>query len=153
MVKYKYFFKMVAEDKSCGFELELKKVSIPAMLETIKQIVVAFDTSNPDFYKVWGIKPPEKKIEDEKESAFDFNLDEVIIKNTQIPVWLIIKSLKLGYDSKSILAAFIERNPSLKETDIENAKRYYYQHIDEINKKISENENEEDINGKEKNGV
>jgi uncharacterized protein (DUF433 family) len=53
---------------------------------------------------------------------------EACVRNTRIPVWLLVRYRQLGAGTADLLAAY----PSLTQTDIEAALEYYEAHRDEI---------------------
>lgn len=60
------------------------------------------------------------------------------IDGTRIPVWSIIKWYKIGMSIEEIMNEF----PQLMPAQIHDAFSYYYDHQNEIEKEIAENENE-----------
>lgn len=61
-----------------------------------------------------------------------------VIEGTRIPVWFIIKWYKVGMSVEDIIREFPQLNPS----QIHDAFSYYYDHQEEVEKDIAENENE-----------
>lgn len=61
-----------------------------------------------------------------------------IIDGTRIPVWSIIKWYKLGMAIEEIMREFPQLNPS----QVHDAFSYYYDHQQEIEGDIAENEDE-----------
>lgn len=61
-----------------------------------------------------------------------------IIDGTRIPVWSIIKWYKLGMAIEEIMREFPQLNPS----QVHDAFSYYYDHQQEIEEDIAENEDE-----------
>jgi len=61
-----------------------------------------------------------------------------VIEGTRIPIWSIIKWYKLGLSIEEIIREFPELTPS----QVYDAFSYYYDHQEEIEKEISENEDE-----------
>jgi uncharacterized protein (DUF433 family) len=61
-----------------------------------------------------------------------------IIEGTRIPVWSIIKWYKLGLSLEEIMREF----PQLSPAQIHDAFSYYYDHLNEIEKDIRDNEDE-----------
>ena len=58
------------------------------------------------------------------------------IKNTRIPVWVLVRYLQLGVDEATLLSMY----PTLGVDDLRNAKDYYSFHPGMINHQIEENE-------------
>lgn len=61
-----------------------------------------------------------------------------IIDGTRIPVWTLIKWYKLGMSLEDIMREF----PQLPPSQIHDAFSYYYDHQEEIEYDIQENDNE-----------
>jgi uncharacterized protein (DUF433 family) len=61
-----------------------------------------------------------------------------VIEGTRIPVWSIIKWYKLGMTLEEIMREF----PQLTPAQIHDAFSYYYDNLEEIERDISENEDE-----------
>jgi type III restriction enzyme len=61
-----------------------------------------------------------------------------VIEGTRIPVWSIIKWYKLGMSFEEIMREF----PNLHPAQIHDAFSYYYDHQEEIERDIRDNENE-----------
>lgn len=61
-----------------------------------------------------------------------------VIEGTRIPVWSIIKWYKLGMSFEEIMREFTNLHPA----QIHDAFSYYYDNQEEIEKDITDNENE-----------
>ena len=61
-----------------------------------------------------------------------------VILGTRMPVWSIIKWYKLGMSVEDIIREF----PQLTPSQVHAAFSYYYDHQEEVEKDITENENE-----------
>jgi type III restriction enzyme len=62
-----------------------------------------------------------------------------IIEGTRIPVWSLVKWYKLGFSIEDIIREFSQLHPA----QIYDAFSYYYDHQQEIESDILENEDEE----------
>jgi type III restriction enzyme len=62
-----------------------------------------------------------------------------IIEGTRIPVWSLIKWYKLGMTVEEIIREFSQLHPS----HVHDAFSYYYDHQQEIERDIQENEDEQ----------
>lgn len=58
------------------------------------------------------------------------------IRDTRIPVWMIVEAKRPGASDISLLQDF----PSLTAEDLTNAQRYYQGHLDEIEQDLKEQE-------------
>ena len=61
---------------------------------------------------------------------------DACIRNTRIPVWLIIQARRLGTSEADLLRSY----PSLSREDLESAWVYYLANRDEIEGQIRDNE-------------
>jgi uncharacterized protein (DUF433 family) len=62
-----------------------------------------------------------------------------VVAGTRIPVWSLIKWYKLGLTVEDVMREF----PQLPPSQVHDAFSYYYDNPDEIERDISENENED----------
>ena len=61
------------------------------------------------------------------------------VKNTRIPVWVLVRYLQLGVSEVELLSMY----PALVADDLRNARIYYSFHPEEIDHQIEENEETE----------
>jgi uncharacterized protein (DUF433 family) len=61
---------------------------------------------------------------------------EACIRNTRIPVWVLVQARRLGISEQELLNSY----PALRSEDLSNAWAYYHAHQDEIDQQIHDNE-------------
>ncbi|MGD0237097.1 MAG: DUF433 domain-containing protein [Syntrophorhabdales bacterium] len=64
-----------------------------------------------------------------------------VVAGTRIPVWSLIKWYKLGMAVEDIIREF----PQLRPSQVHDAFSYYYDNMDEVERDIAENEDEENL--------
>lgn len=64
-----------------------------------------------------------------------------VVVGTRIPVWSLIKWYKLGITVEDIIREF----PQLKPSQVHDAFSYYYDNMDEVERDIAENEDDETL--------